>query len=175
MEIYLTNLGKYNEGYLVGQWVKLPVLADKLQEVFRQIKIDGKEYEEYFITDYETEVIGVGNAISEYSSITSLNELAEKLEELSEYEKGKLQAVLEYEGTMGTKNIIKLIDCLDDFDLLSDVEDEEDLGYYYIEKLCCLAVSETLKLYFNYESYGRDVDLEGNGAFTSLGYVIDNR
>ena len=29
MSIYLTNLGKYNEGYLIGKWVKLPVAADK--------------------------------------------------------------------------------------------------------------------------------------------------
>ena len=28
MEIYLTNLGKYNEGYLVGEWVHLPVSDD---------------------------------------------------------------------------------------------------------------------------------------------------
>ena len=31
---YVTNLGKYNEGYLVGEWVKFPVtLADKLDEM----------------------------------------------------------------------------------------------------------------------------------------------
>ena len=28
MEIYLTNLGKYNEGYLVGEWVHLPISSD---------------------------------------------------------------------------------------------------------------------------------------------------
>ena len=30
MSIYLTNLGKYNEGYLIGKWVKLPVAEGKL-------------------------------------------------------------------------------------------------------------------------------------------------
>lgn len=25
MNIYLTNLGKYNEGELVGEWVQLPI------------------------------------------------------------------------------------------------------------------------------------------------------
>ena len=35
MEIFLTNLGKYVEGYLVGQWVKLPVPEDKLESVLK--------------------------------------------------------------------------------------------------------------------------------------------
>ena len=31
---YVTNLGKYNEGYLVGEWVKFPVTPDEMQDVF---------------------------------------------------------------------------------------------------------------------------------------------
>lgn len=34
MKIYLTNLGKYNEGQLVGEWVELPVSQEELKEVF---------------------------------------------------------------------------------------------------------------------------------------------
>ena len=40
ISIYITNLGKYNEGYLMGEWVKLPVPADKLDEVLECIGID---------------------------------------------------------------------------------------------------------------------------------------
>jgi len=58
MEIFLTNLGKYVEGCLVGQWVKLPVPEDKLESVLKQIGIND-EYEEYFITDYETSFHGL--------------------------------------------------------------------------------------------------------------------
>lgn len=36
---YVTNLGKYNEGYLVGEWVKFPVTPDEMQDVFRRIGI----------------------------------------------------------------------------------------------------------------------------------------
>lgn len=52
MNIYLTNLGKYNEGQLIGEWVELPVSNEELQKVFERIGIN-EEYEEYFITDYE--------------------------------------------------------------------------------------------------------------------------
>ena len=51
MNIYLTNLGKYNEGQLIGEWVELPVSNEELQKVFERIGIN-EEYEEYFITDY---------------------------------------------------------------------------------------------------------------------------
>ena len=48
-EAYITNLGKYNEGCLVGEWVKFPVTNEEMQAVFRRIGI-GRRYEEWFIT-----------------------------------------------------------------------------------------------------------------------------
>ena len=72
MNIYLTNLGKYNEGELVGEWVKLPVSDEELQKVFERIGIN-EEYEEYFITDYECDFYEIG----EYENIDTLNEKAE--------------------------------------------------------------------------------------------------
>lgn len=32
-EAFITNLGKYNEGYLVGEWVKFPITNEEMQEV----------------------------------------------------------------------------------------------------------------------------------------------
>ena len=56
-EAFITNLGKYNEGALVGEWVKFPTTAEELQKVFERIGIGSKDdfghpYEEWFITDY---------------------------------------------------------------------------------------------------------------------------
>lgn len=31
-EAFITNLGKYNEGALVGEWVKFPTTAEELQK-----------------------------------------------------------------------------------------------------------------------------------------------
>ena len=62
--IYLTNLGRYNEGCLIGEWVKLPIDKDKLQEVLDRIGIN-EQYEEYFISDYET--LFANLHISEYT------------------------------------------------------------------------------------------------------------
>ena len=57
-EAYITNLGKYNEGELVGEWVKFPTTSEDLQKVFERIGISSKDdfgnpYEEWFISDYD--------------------------------------------------------------------------------------------------------------------------
>ena len=173
ISIYITNLGKYNEGYLMGEWVKLPVPADKLDEVLERIGIDG-EYEEYFITDYEASFANLN--LSEYTSIEALNSFAERLDEMESWEVEKLAAVLEYETVSSITDIMDIIDHLDDFDILADVEDDEGLGRYYAEEFCTLeAVPEYLRSYFDYEAYGRDIRLESVGCYTSYGFVMDNR
>ena len=40
---FITNLGKYNEGDLVGEWVKFPTTAEEMKEVFRRIGIGQKD------------------------------------------------------------------------------------------------------------------------------------
>ena len=39
-EAFITNLGKYNEGFLVGEWVKFPVTNEEMQAVFRRTAVD---------------------------------------------------------------------------------------------------------------------------------------
>ena len=177
MKIFITNLGRYNEGYLVGKWVKLPVSEDKLDEVLEEIGIDNEYYEEYFITDTdcENENIGIGDVISEYSSVQALNELAQRLEELSDNEADKLGAVLDYEACRSVSDVLELLDELDNFDLLTDVTDDEDLGYYYAEEYCSIDIPENIQPYFDYEAYGRDIRLESSCLFTSYGFLLDNR
>ena len=55
---FITNLGKYNEGDLMGEWVKFPTTPEEMQKVFERIGIGqkddfGQPYEEWFITDYD--------------------------------------------------------------------------------------------------------------------------
>ena len=175
MKIFITNLGMYNEGYLVGKWVKLPVSKDKLDEVLKAIGIN-EYYEEFFISDFENErIIGLSEVVSEYSSIQALNKLAQRLEELSDDEADKLGAVLEYEACRSVSDVLELLDELDNSDLLTDVNDDEDLGYYYAEEYCSIAIPEHIQPYFNYEAYGRDIRLESSCLFTSYGFLLDNR
>ena len=174
MKIFITNLGRYNEGYLVGKWVKLPVCEDVLDKVLKEIGIN-EYYEEYFITDYENEIIGIGDVISEYSSVQTLNKLAQRLDDLSANDADKLGAVLEYEACTSVSDVLELLDKLDEFDLLTDVTDDEELGYYYAEEYCSIDIPESIRPYFCYEAYGHDIRLESRCLYTSYGFLLDNR
>lgn len=172
--IYLTNLGRYNEGVLMGEWVKLPIPKDKLQEVLTRIGIDGQQYEEYFISDYEALLSNLH--ISEYASITELNQLAEKIDELAECDYAKLGAVLESESCMTIAGVLGIIDELDSFDLLDGIDTDYAIGEYFAEVGDLLhGIPDHIQRYFDFECYGRDIRLELNTCLTSYGLVIDNR
>ena len=82
-EAFITNLGKYNEGFLVGEWVEFPVTNEEMQAVFRRIGI-GRRYEEWFITDYDCPDEVIGKVLGEYESLSELNYLAGQIMELRE-------------------------------------------------------------------------------------------
>lgn len=171
--IYLTNLGRYNEGCLMGEWVKLPVDKDKLQEVLDRIGIN-EQYEEYFITDYETLLSNLH--ISEYTGIAELNELAEKIDGLADHDYDKLGAVLEMESCMTVAEILEIIDELDSFDLLGGIDTDYAIGEYFADAGSLFhGIPDHIQRYFDFESYGRDIRLELNTCVTSYGLVIDNR
>ena len=174
MKIFITNLGRYNEGYLVGKWVKFPIDDDKLDDVLKEIGIN-EYYEEYFITDSESDIIGLSDVITEYSSISALNELAKRIEKLTDDEADKLKSIFEYEGVCNVEEVIDILDNLDSFDLVTGITDDETLGYYYADELCSIDIPEHLKSYFDYGAYGRDIRLESSCLYTSYGFLLDNR
>ena len=176
---FITNLGKYNEGELVGEWVKFPTTAEELKEVFKRIGIGqrddfGQPYEEWFITDYDCYVDGLYDKLGEYESLDELNYLASKLDEMSNSEYAQFQAGMEMGDHCGSlQEIINLTENLDCYEIYPHIEDYDDLGRYYIEELEVMQVPEHLQNYIDYEAYGRDVAMDENGSFTDQGYVRD--
>ena len=176
---FITNLGKYNEGELVGEWVKFPTTAEELKEVFKRIGIGqkddfGQPYEEWFITDYDCYVDGLYSKLGEYENLDELNYLASKLDEMSESEYAQFQAGMEMGDHCGSlQEIINLTENLDCYEVYPDIHDYDDLGRYYIEELDVMQVPEHLQNYIDYEAYGRDVAMDENGTFTDQGYVRD--
>jgi RNA recognition motif-containing protein len=136
LNVFITNLGKYNEGELVGEWVNLPVSEEELDEVFKRIGLN-EEYEEYFITDFESDV---GIKIGEYENIKELNEIIQELDDATNGEYDKLSAVMEkyYCDFRDMNEVIETMQS-DDVDFIkgwsgadyerSWVEDCYDLGF----------------------------------------------
>ena len=116
-EAYVTNLGKYNEGRLVGESLKFPTTTEEVQALLKRIGIDGVRYEEIFITDYEVNISGLYDCLGEYESIDELNYLASLISEMDQSDREKFEAVIdsgEYSGSV--KELINLTQNLDCFD-----------------------------------------------------------
>lgn len=163
MRIYLTNLGKYNEGELVGQWLELPATDEEIVRTQWNILIDGEKYEECFITDYEDSPISIG----EYDNLDYLNEVAEEYENLTSEEQDVLTHLLNYYGYDFNRaiEIIKNTDYM----ILNDIENEIDLGYALAEDL---EIPEHLKNYIDYEAIGREATFSGWQIENNTAYYI---
>lgn len=175
LSAYITNLGKYTEGSIVGEWVQFPITAEELEKVYARIGINS-EYEEIFITDYET---GIHNLeLGEYESLDELNYLACRIKELNEYEKEKFDAIIESGIDLrenGLEAYINLTYNLDIYDVISDINDNYDLGVYYAKNLYDLENMGELANYIDYEALGRDKSINEGGCFAKGKYVLDTQ
>ena len=151
MRVYIANLGKYNEGYLVGDWFSFPIDEEDVAE----------RYEEYAVHDTENFPIEIG----EYISIEELNEIFEMIEELPDYITDELDEFVSHYGSLE-----ELYDHKDDMILYAGCEDMTDVAYYFIDELQALGdIPSSLQNYIDYEAYGRDLSFEGTFIETSYG------
>ena len=184
IKLYLANLGKYNEGILKGEWVELPLSETELEEVMVNIGVahydkegnfvpyvietdeKGYEYvyEEYAIHDYETDL---NISISEYSSLDNLNAIAENVEK---YELDYVNALLD-DGAIGMKDLIEgdieeIMQNHTFIELEPNMNEEQEVGYAYVDEIYGgpeYLSKEILERYFDYEAFGRDILLSGEG------------
>ena len=164
LNIFLTNLGLYNEGVLAGEWVSLPVSDFDLEAVKIRIGVD-EYHEETFITDYETDIHGV--KVGEYDSIDDLNELAEALEDddAAEIIGAMLEAGYTFEEAMQKYND-------GEYTFYSGCSDMAEVAEQYADETGLLeSIPERLRYYFDFEALGRDMNLEGQYNFTDGGCV----
>ena len=93
-EAYITNAGKYAEGQLAGETLKFPTSTQEVQALLKRIGVDGVRYEEYFITSFDGDVLGLYDHLYEYASLDELNHLACLLSELTPEEIATFEAVI---------------------------------------------------------------------------------
>ena len=144
-EAYITNLGKYAEGQLVGETLKFPATTEEVQSLLKNIGVDGVRYEEFFITAFDGDVMGLYDYLTEYENLDELNHLAHLISELDSDEIETLEAALnEGDHTSSVADIINLVHNLDCYELHPGVTDEETLGRIYVEDMELLDVPDIL-------------------------------
>lgn len=163
LRIFISNMGKYVEGELIGEWLELPCTDDELEAVKERIGINdepdenGRYYEEWFITDYETDIEGI--EVGEYADLDVLNELAESMEYFNNDELTAFQAFLQ-DGS----NLDDALESVQngDYRIYDNCDTMEDVAMEIVEEYGYLNnVPEHVARYFDYEAFGRDLDIEG--------------
>ena len=166
MKIYITDLEAYNRGFLVGEWIALPLEVDELNETINNILFKGQKacsdnylHEEFFITDYEADM-----SISEYDNIYVLNEIAEALSEFDEYDLLKFKFLV-HEGYIERDIIEKGLDSYEveiyDFsDNTSFADTFELLAMQFVDDGLYGKIPKSLEFYLDYEKMARDLRMD---------------
>lgn len=187
LNVWIGNLGKYNEGELVGEWLKLPVSKQELDtflrekvglqltqaEVDKALEEEGVCYEEYMINDYETDL---PIKISEYENLDNLNLLATIAENVNDMD--AINAYVDSQGEMTLEELANLMEQEDDIAYFrfsndsSSMSAEEKMGYEMADATGLLSTLQELQIeeFFDFEGYGSSWE---NGDITILdnGYI----
>lgn len=140
---FVTNLGAYTEGTLVGKWVEFPT-TETLEEVLEDIGSP----EEYFFTDYDNDI---DLDLGEFEDFNRLNDLAERLEGV---DTDLIAAYIEYTGG-------DIEDALDHIDNVVWYPGYtlEDVAYEIAHD--CYNIPEEIEAYFDYKKFARDLQYDG--------------
>lgn len=172
---FVTNLGAYNAGALIGKWVDFPTYntggewddllhsigvvhdltdEDELKEIPDNLR--DVACEEYFITDYDDDY-GICKGFGEYERIDDLEDIAEELDDMDESEQSVIIAIMNDENC----DVQKAKDIYDNgFSILCDPDSDYSIGYENAEEIGLLSgIPDNIANYFDYESYGRDLRL----------------
>lgn len=169
LSVFLTNLGKYNEGYLIGEWVQLPIEDDELEKVMERIGIN-EFYEETFLTDWESPLRALYELVGEYSSIESLNEMVEQLEHISDDDIDILNAI--YDITGDFDSMIQTYNN-GDYSVYYDCYTMEDVARVYLDETGAFSgLPDFVETYFDFESFGRDMKFEGSYSELDDGTIV---
>ena len=142
----------------IARRVLLPISSEELAERFGY---EGEEIEVMFDS-----IEGLPDLDCERLNLDLANELAEKLEDVDE------DIVLSFIESDSSDPKALAITEFDDCSLYPDVATDRELGEYIVDEIGFELSRETLKNYFDYEKFGRDVRLSEGGSFVDKGYFV---
>ncbi len=179
IRVFIANLGKYNEGELVGEWVNFPVNQDTMQGVLDRIGIGqsdpfGNLYDEIFITDITANISQISQIITLHENVEKINYFAACVQALSEEEFAKYKEVLEERKPIpenGIDGLINLSFNLDFYDVIPAVRNAAGISLRPMtetERMYCYSQSAQIEGQTGLIGHLRgDMGYDGSGFFTS--------
>lgn len=179
IRLWVGNLGKYNEGELVGEWISLPYDEDEWEEMLERIGIGSQVdpddpsygvYEEIFCADSESDIPGL--KIGEYPDYDELNEIAREWDELDFDQQESVGIRMDMLG----EDIDDAIANADDVRIWHGCVDMRDVAYEFLDETGGIAElsKDDLERYFDYEAYGRDLEIYGCFDYSEeLGCMVE--
>lgn len=167
-QIYVACLSAYNNGFLHGAWIDASEGIEHVRECIKEILSSSpvaEECEEWAIHDFQC----FGNyKVDEYHGLEELCEVAQFMKEFDRFPLDVVSYLIDDFGIEGAKEKME-----DDF--IGEFDSASDLAYHYVEETCLLdGVHKSIAMYFDYEAFGRDLDLNGD-VLSFSGHYFWNR
>ena len=125
-------------------------------------------YEETFLTDWESPLRALYELVGEYSSIESLNEIVEQLEDIPDDDIEVLNAIYDVTGTFDS-----MLETYNNgnYSVYYDCYTMEDVARVYLDGAFS-GLPAFVETYFDFESYGRDMKFEGSYSELDDGTIL---
>ena len=141
---------------------------DSLKSMSKMVTIQGAASEVMNLGLYLS-----GIDLAAEGEVERINQLAERLEHMSEVDCDKFAGMLDANSISGTRDILQLTERLDDYVILPGCSSAQSIGKYLMD----CGVAPTLKQLcktIDYETVGRLFLDAHSGASCSRGYVVRN-
>lgn len=157
--VYIANLGKYNEGELQGAWFTPPLNFDEVKE---KIGLND-EYEEFAIHDYESPI-----PVHEYTSLEEINKMANLFQEIPDNLVNAIDDMMN-EWFSSLEELVESIDlilvypdCHNMYEVAKHlIEEEEYMGH----------IPSSLLHHIDFHSYARELESQFNFIETKAGVL----
>ena len=182
--IFAQNLAYYNEGYIVGDWIKLPQSPEIIEKYLKEVVKVDDEHEEYEIADVD-EVPFPYDSI-QWSNVKDVNNLEIIYSTLDEFQKDAILAYMEYEGEEHY-DINELINiclqadyinyykyCFNGIEYCENCSTEVKMGYTMAEEFGIYEQLEKQGIvdFFDFEKYGESFGYDYE--LFDDGYLVPN-
>ena len=146
-----------------------------MQGLLKRIGVDGVRYEEFFITSFDGDVLGLYDYLTEYENLDELNHLPAYSPSWSKATWRSLKRSLTAANILPawlTSSIWRKTWIATSF--IPVWRTMKPWGRIYVEDMEAIDIPDHLLPYFDYEAYGRDVRINEDGHFAPGGYVLNN-